>query len=316
MTIAILWHCQCVQLPISVALMKGGAVKLAQVFANNRILPVVQVGDGWRDLSALAPTLKELLALQAWKADVQRQADSSREVGLETAQFLPPICHPNVIFAIGRNYADHAAELQAGVPDEPVVFCKLSSCLIGHGAEVRLPPVSNQIDFEAELVIVIAKGGRDIEPETALEHVAGYTCGNDVTARDWQKYKPGGQWLLGKSFDTFAPLGPWLVTADEIPDPQDLRIELRLNGAVMQQSHTGKQLFPVHQLIAYVSQVVTLQPGDLIFSGTPAGVGAGRTPPVFLHAGDRVDVEIEKIGQLSNRVVAANESLPSEMRRP
>jgi 2-keto-4-pentenoate hydratase/2-oxohepta-3-ene-1,7-dioic acid hydratase in catechol pathway len=165
-----------------------------------------------------------------------------------------------------------------------------------------LPPGSQQIDFEAELVAVIGRTGRHIAEHEALDHVAGYMCGNDVTARDWQKSKPGGQWLLGKSFDTFAPTGPVFVTADEVNDPQNLCIELRLNGETMQSSNTRYQIFPVAKLVSYVSQVCTLLPGDLIFTGTPGGVGAGRTPPVFLQDGDTVEVEIDGIGCLRNRV--------------
>lgn len=215
----------------------------------------------------------------------------------------PPLAAPRKILCVGRNYAAHAAELDAETPTEPLIFSKLPSALIGHGDQIRRPAASSQIDFEAELVAVIGTGGQHIAEQQALAHVAGYTCGNDVTARDWQKSKPGGQWLLGKSFDTFAPLGPCFVTADEISDPQDLTIQLRLNGQVMQQAHTGDMLFSVRQLIAYVSQVCTLEPGDLIFTGTPAGVGAGRQPAVFLQPGDEVTVEIERIGRLTNTVV-------------
>ena len=149
---------------------------------------------------------------------------------------------------------------------------------------------------------MIGLGGRAIPEDRALEHVAGYCCGNDVSARDWQIRKPGNQWLLGKSFDTFAPIGPGLVTADEIPDPQRLDVRLRLNGRVMQESNTSQMIFPIARLIAYVSQVCTLSPGDLLFTGTPAGVGFTRQPPVFLQPGDVVEVEIPRIGVLSNPV--------------
>jgi 2-keto-4-pentenoate hydratase/2-oxohepta-3-ene-1,7-dioic acid hydratase in catechol pathway len=159
------------------------------------------------------------------------------------------------------------------------------------------------VDYEAELVVVIGRGGRHIPRDEAMQHVAAYTCGHDVSARDWQKHKPGGQWLLGKSFDSFAPTGPHLVTADEVPDPHSLPIRLRLNGQVMQSSTTAQLIFRIDQLVSYLSEVCTLRPGDLIFTGTPPGVGAARKPPVFLKPGDVAEVEIEGIGILTNPVV-------------
>ena len=188
-------------------------------------------------------------------------------------------------------------------PPEPVFFSKFSYAIRGNGQPIVLPRVSREVDYEAELVVVIGVGGRYIAEDAALEHVAGYCCGNDVSARDWQLRKPGGQWLLGKSFDTFAPVGPNLVTADEIPDPGHLAIQLRLNGQVMQQSSTQMLIFSVAKLISYVSQVCTLLPGDILFTGTPPGVGCARKPPVFLKPGDTVEVEIERVGLLSNPVV-------------
>ena len=160
------------------------------------------------------------------------------------------------------------------------------------------------VDYEAELVVVIGKPGRRIAESEAMDYVAGYMCGNDVSARDWQMKKPGGQWLLGKSFDTFAPTGPHLVTQDEITNPQQLAVRLILNGQVMQQSNTNQFIFSVTQLIAYVSQVCTLEVGDLLFTGTPGGVGFARKPPVFLKDGDVVEVEIESVGKLRNAVVS------------
>jgi len=218
-------------------------------------------------------------------------------------KLLPIVPNPEKIICVGLNYADHARESGQTPPAEPVFFSKFSFAICGHGQAIVLPRVSSEVDYEAELVVVIGTGGRYIAADHALEHVAGYCCGNDVSARDWQLRKPGGQWLLGKSFDTFAPIGPALVTADEIPDPNQLAIQLRLNGQVMQQSNTARLIFSVAQLIAYVSQVCTLLPGDLIFTGTPPGVGFARKPPVFLKPGDAVEVEIEGIGVLRNPVV-------------
>jgi 2-keto-4-pentenoate hydratase/2-oxohepta-3-ene-1,7-dioic acid hydratase in catechol pathway len=184
------------------------------------------------------------------------------------------------------------------------LFCKFSSAVCGHRQPVVLPRLSQEVDFEAELVVVIGQGGRHIPRQEAMRHVGGYCCGNDVSARDWQIQKPGGQWLLGKSFDTFAVFGPAIFTADEIPQPQNLKIQLRLNGQVMQDSSTAELIFPVDYLVSYISDICTLAPGDLIFTGTPPGVGFARKPPVFLKPGDVVEVEIEKLGVLQNPVVA------------
>ncbi len=222
----------------------------------------------------------------------------------EEPTLVPAVPSPQKIICIGLNYADHAKESGQPLPEEPLVFNKFPTAIAAHGQPIVLPRLSRQVDYEAELVVVIGVGGRQIPKTRAKEHVAAYCCGHDVSARDWQLHKPGGQWLLGKSFDGFAPIGPALVTADEIPDPGKLKIELRLNGQVMQKSTTAQLIFPVDELIAYVSGVCTLSPGDLIFTGTPPGVGFARQPPVLLKPGDVVEVEIEKLGVLCNPVVA------------
>jgi 2-keto-4-pentenoate hydratase/2-oxohepta-3-ene-1,7-dioic acid hydratase in catechol pathway len=218
---------------------------------------------------------------------------------------LPPIPDPHKILCIGLNYRDHAAETGAALPREPVVFSKFATALIGHDQPIVLPRVSQEVDFEAELVLVVGKGGRNLNAASAPDHLAGFTIGHDVSARDWQLKKDGKQWLLGKTFDTFAPTGPHLVTVDEIPDPHNLAIRLRINGKTMQDSNTRQMVFNAGALLAYISQVVTLQPGDLIFTGTPPGVGIARKPPVFLQPGDLVEVEIEFLGVLRNPVVGA-----------
>jgi 2-keto-4-pentenoate hydratase/2-oxohepta-3-ene-1,7-dioic acid hydratase in catechol pathway len=265
--------------------------------------------ESFVDLSALDPSLPASVrgVLEGGSdrlAQLSRLISRAPPVARPPQRLAPPVPDPGKILCVGRNYAEHAEETGERPPTEPVIFSKLGSALLGHGAPIVLPHLSRQIDFEAELVVVIGRAGRQISPEGALEHVAGYTCGNDVTARDWQKGKPGAQWLLGKSFDTFAPLGPVFVSADEIDSPPDLAIEMRLNGRMMQQARTTDLIFPIDMLLAYVSQVATLMPGDLIFTGTPAGVGAARNPPVFLQPGDVADVEIERIGRLSNPVVS------------
>jgi len=223
-----------------------------------------------------------------------------------TGKLAAPVGDPGKVICIGLNYRDHAAESGSPIPTEPVVFSKFSQAVIGPEEAIVLPRAAHEVDYEAELVVVIGKRGKNIPREAAWQHVAGYTVGNDVSARDWQKGRPGGQWLLGKTPDTFAPTGPWLVTADEIGDPHALRIQLRLNGETMQNSSTKELIFGIDHLIAHISQLVTLQPGDLVFTGTPPGVGAARKPPVFLKPGDRVEVEIEHVGVLKNVVAAEN----------
>jgi 2-keto-4-pentenoate hydratase/2-oxohepta-3-ene-1,7-dioic acid hydratase in catechol pathway len=219
--------------------------------------------------------------------------------------WLPPVVEPNKIICIGLNYADHATETGAELPTIPVVFNKFPTTLTGHRQPIYLPAISDKVDYEAELVVVIGKGGRHIPASTALDHVFGYTCGHDVSARDWQKGKPGGQWLLGKTFDSFAPLGPWIVTADGPDHARDLRVQFRLNGTTMQDSSTRHFIFSISFLIEHLSKFCTLRPGDLLFTGTPSGVGVARTPPVFLQPGDLAEVEIDGIGVLANPVVAS-----------
>jgi len=218
-------------------------------------------------------------------------------------KLLAPVPKPEKVICIGINYADHARETGTQPPDQPVVFSKFASAVRAAAEPVVLPRASDQVDYEAELVVVIGTGGRHIPKEQARDHIAGYCCGNDVSARDWQKGTPAGQWLLGKTFDSFAPFGPELVTADEIDDPGQLKIQLRLNGHTMQDSSTNQLIFSVDELVAYVSGVCTLVPGDVIFTGTPPGVGMARKPPLFLKPGDNMEVEIEKIGILRNPVV-------------
>lgn len=216
---------------------------------------------------------------------------------------LAPIARPGKVICIGLNYRDHAEESGLPIPTEPVVFNKFAQCVIGPEENVVLPAASQQVDYEAELVLIVGKRGKNISRKEAWGYIAGYTIGNDVSARDWQIGRPGGQWLLGKTADTFAPLGPWLVTADEVGDARDLRIQLRLNGATMQDSSTKELIFGMDEILAHVSQIATLEPGDVIFTGTPPGVGMARQPPVWLQAGDVMEVEIEGFGVLRNGVV-------------
>ncbi len=252
--------------------------------------------------------------LTNWPASVQEVAarwNQLKSQRADVATVIPvpaklnaPIVGMEKVICIGTNYADHAIEMGGEPPTLPVVFNKFPSAINAPGGDVRLPVISQQVDFEAELVVVIGKSGKNISRAAAMDHVFGYCCGNDITARDWQKGKPGGQWLLGKTFDSFAPIGPMIVTADEIPNPHQLDIELRLNGLTMQSSNTSQLIFPIHYLIWHISKFATLKVGDLIFTGTPPGVGAGRKPPVFLQPGDQLEVEIESLGVLRNQMVA------------
>ncbi len=255
--------------------------------------------------NSLPLSLAELIGLE----DGIQRAEAAFQTGLERGEFLDgvllaPIPSPGKVICIGLNYRDHAEESGVEVPSEPVCFSKFSSAVIGPEAAIELPPSSTQVDFEAELVVAIGKPGRDIPKESARGHVAGYLNGHDVSARDWQLGRPGGQWLLGKTPDTFAPIGPYLVTADEVPDPEQLAIQLRLNGEVMQDSTTQQLIFGIDELISHLSQLFTLSAGDLIFTGTPPGVGMARKPPVFLKPGDDVEVEIQGLGVLRNAVIA------------
>lgn len=223
---------------------------------------------------------------------------------VEPGKLLAPVA-PTQILGIGLNYRQHAIETNAPIPKYPVVFFKNVGALQNPGDPIRIPSTSGKPDNECELAVVLARDCRNATEENALTYVYGYTCGNDVSARDWQKEWGGSQWCRGKSFDTFCPLGPVLVTADEIPDPQTLAIYTRLNGETVQDGHTSDMIFTVAQLIAFASMDTTLPAGTVIMTGTPHGVGMARTPPLWMKPGDRVEIEIERIGILENPVEAA-----------
>ena len=230
-----------------------------------------------------------------------------RDERVEVKRLLAPVVPPT-IFCIGLNYRQHALESGMQVPERPVVFLKGANCLQDPGAPILIPvgAASTEIDYECELVIVIGKRCRNVSAGQALDYVLGYTCGNDVSSRDWQFPKGGTQWCRGKSFDTFAPMGPCLVTSDSIPNPNSLRIQTLLNGEVMQDSNTSDMIFDVPALVSFLSQSTTLMPGTVIFTGTPQGIGMARKPPRWLVPGDEVSVVIENIGTLTNRVENEN----------
>lgn len=286
-------------------------MRLATIQTQHGHCAAIQVGESFVDLHATDPGLPQcmrslLAASPAVKAAAAEAAKSPRAVkhAANAVKLLPPVPDPGKILCIGLNYRDHAIEGGKAIPAEPVLFGKFPNTLIAPGEPIKLPKVAQKVDYEAELVIVIGRTGKHIpNDETAFDYVGGYTCGHDVSARDWQFRGEEKQWIIGKTFDTFAPTGPVLVTPDEIKDPHHLQVQLRLNGQTMQNSNTKEFIFGVPHLLWFLSQVVTLEPGDLIFTGTPPGVGIARKPPVLLKPGDIAEVEIEGIGVLANPVV-------------
>jgi 2-keto-4-pentenoate hydratase/2-oxohepta-3-ene-1,7-dioic acid hydratase in catechol pathway len=286
-------------------------MRLATILTDQGPRAALVEGDRLIDLHGTDPSfpasVRELLERgPAVLQMVHNIADQphARSYQATEVKLLPPIPDPAKIVCLGLNYADHAKESGAPVPRDPVLFSKYATALIGADDSIVLPAVSGEVDYEAELVIVIGKRGRNIPVDLSGRYIAGYTIGNDVSARDWQLKKDGKQWMAGKTFDTFAPLGPHLVTADEVGDPHRLSIRLRLNGQTMQESNTNQMIFKAGPIVAHLSKIFTLEPGDLIFTGTPSGVGFTRTPPVYLKAGDVVEVEIEGLGVLRNPVIA------------
>jgi acylpyruvate hydrolase len=228
-------------------------------------------------------------------------------VDLERVTLRPPLSTPGKIICVGLNYVDHSIESGFVVPDYPTIFTRFTSSLIGAGASIIRPAVSTQLDYEGEVVAVIGRGGRHIAEKDALDHVIGYSIFNDASVRDYQRKSP--QWTIGKNFDDTGAFGPWLVTADELsPGAKGLHIQTRLNGVVVQDGSTDDMVFSVARLISILSEAITLAPGDILVTGTPAGVGMARKPPLFMKHGDVCEVEVEGIGTLRNQV--ADESIP------
>jgi len=242
---------------------------------------------------------------EAQRLAVAALARATDAIPLEKVILKAPVLFPRKIICIGLNYRDHAAETGQAIPEYPTVFSKYANAVIGPGEPIVLPRVSQRVDYEGELGVVIGRRGRYIPENQALDYVAGYLPCNDVSARDFQKRT--SQWTIGKTFDTFAPMGPALVTKDEIPDPHRLDIQVYVSGELMQSSNTRNLIFSVPYLVAYLSQVMTLEPGDVILTGTPGGVGDARTPPRYLQPGDEVRIEIAQLGVLRNPVVVETE---------
>ncbi len=241
-----------------------------------------------------------LQRLAAW---AEANAASAPGVGNDV-RLGPPLCRPSKLVCIGLNYADHAKESGADIPKEPILFFKATSAICGPNDNVVIPRRSVKTDWEVELAFVIGKKASYVSQENALDHVAGYVLHNDYSEREWQLER-GGQWVKGKSCDSFAPLGPFIATRDEIADPQDLRLWLKLNGETIQDSSTAQMIFGVRTLVSYVSQFMTLLPGDVITTGTPPGVGLGFKPPKFLQPGDVVELGVEGLGSSRQTAVAA-----------
>src|SRR5689334_12262784 len=235
------------------------------------------------------------------RAKAEKLAASGGGYSLDKVKLLAPIPKPRKLICVGLNYRDHAAETHSEIPSVPTIFNKFATAVIAAGENIVLPKVSKSPDYEAEFAFVIGRGGRNIAGADWPKHVFGYTIVNDVSARDYQRATT--QWLMGKTFDTFAPVGPWIVSADEIADPHDLDISMTIGGEVLQHSNTQNLIFKIPDLISFLSSVFTLEPGDIVSTGTPAGVGAARKPPRFLRAGDECVVKIAGIGELRNPVV-------------
>lgn len=258
--------------------------------------------------STLPATMIDLLAAgdagmtQASSA-IAKADPAAHGQALDDVTLLPPVVRPGKVIALGRNYAAHAKEGGAEPPEYPMLFHKTHTSLLGAGGTVRIPAGTNRVDYEAELAVIIGKTCKNVEEADAFEYIAGYCAANDVTARDWQRLTT--QFTAGKMVDTFGPLGPALVTKDEVPDPGNLSIKSILNGDVMQDGNTKMMIFSVPFLVSYISKISTLEPGDVILTGTPEGVGYARKPPVYLKEGDVITIEVEGLGTLTNPIANA-----------
>ncbi len=275
--------------------------------SDGRVRPGAVVQDAVLDLSSLG-YLSLLDLIEAGREGRQKVEDLVSEspkgtaFPLNSVRLHAPIPRPRKLICVGLNYRDHAEETGSEIPTTPTIFNKFATAVIGPGDSIVLPKVSKAPDYEAEFAFVIGTGGRSIAAEDWRKHVFGYTIVNDVSARDYQRAT--SQWLMGKTFDTFAPLGPWIVSADEIEDPHALDISMAINGEVLQNSNTKNLIFKIPDLISFLSSVFTLEPGDIVSTGTPGGVGFARKPPRYLKQGDDVVVKIPAIGELRNPVVA------------
>jgi len=287
--------------------LEGGVVDLNQVYAAQ----LADRGEADAEVRAATDVPPDILAFLAGGETALAAARDAIAFATDHAELLlpagelellPPVPRPPKIICVARNYGEHAAEANLNVLEHPNLFIRFAQSLIPHEAPILVPKVSKNVDWEAELAVIIGRPGKHVTKEAALDHVAGYSIFNDVSIRDWQLRVP--QFGAGKNFDASGPFGPALVTKDEIPDPQALKIELELNGEVMQSASTADMVFSVADLIEHISAFATLEPGDVIATGTPSGVGFVRKPPRFLEPGDTVRIEIERVGVLENPVAA------------
>jgi 2-keto-4-pentenoate hydratase/2-oxohepta-3-ene-1,7-dioic acid hydratase in catechol pathway len=273
-----------------VTFVRPGGLPEPGVVKESQVTPLAAAGFSCT-VSIINGGAEALKKIKAWKGP---------SIPLDSVRLMSPILRPPKIICVGLNYRDHAIESNMAIPTVPTIFCKFPTAVIGPGDTIVLPKASKQPDYEAEFAVVIGKGGRHIKAGNWKEHVYGYMNLNDVSARDFQLAT--SQWVIGKTFDTFCPMGPYLVTADEIRDPHKLDISLTLNGQVLQNSNTKHLIFRIPDLIQHLSSVFTLEPGDVISTGTPAGVGFARKPPIYLKKGDTVVVKVQGLGELSNPV--------------
>jgi 2-keto-4-pentenoate hydratase/2-oxohepta-3-ene-1,7-dioic acid hydratase in catechol pathway len=256
---------------------------------------VVSLAAAYRDVISL-------IAAGDAGLEAARSAKASAGLDLSSVKLLAPIPRPGKLICVGLNYRDHAIESGMEIPKVPTIFNKFASSVIGPGDDIVLPKNSEKPDYEAEFAFIIGRGGRYISENSWRDHIFGYTIVNDVSARDYQMATT--QWLMGKTFDTFAPMGPWIVTDDEIHDPHALNIKMTINGEVLQNSNTRELIFNIPALLSYISGVCTLEPGDIVSTGTPAGVGLGFKPPRWLKPSEECVITVEGIGELRNRTVA------------
>lgn len=279
-------------------------MKLATFDAGNGAQIGVVDGEEIVPVSDLASSMLDLIA--RWpvlQGDIRKSAERRARVHqLSEVKLLAPIPRPGKILAIGLNYADHIREMGRGMPTKQVWFCKHTTAVNAPFDPIQIPKASSQIDYEVELVAIIGRGGRHISRQDAPKSIFGYCVGNDVSVRDWQNFTP--QWMLGKSFDTHAPFGPWITTADEAGDPHRLGVRCFVNDDKRQESNTSNFVFNLWDQISYLSQAMTLEPGDLIFTGTPGGVGMAMSPPGYLKVGDKVRCEIDGLGTIKANCVA------------
>jgi 2,4-diketo-3-deoxy-L-fuconate hydrolase len=284
-------------------------VKLIRWGAVGKERPGIILRDGSRiDASGIVPDYSEAFWSDGGLGKIQKWLGSEAATAPPvsgTTRLGPPISRPSKIICIGLNYRDHAAESSLEVPREPVIFMKATTSLVGPNDDVVIPRGAEKLDWEVELGVVIGKTASYVTKDRALEYVAGYALHNDYSERTFQLER-GGQWVKGKSADTFAPLGPFLATCDEVPDPGHLALWLKVNGEYRQNGNTANMIFDVPTIVSYVSEFMTLLPGDVISTGTPAGVGLGMKPPQYLKAGDIVDLGIEKLGESRQKVVSWN----------